>query len=84
MRFINKDHHGGLHKAVLNGTESDVENLISLGKGKQDGLVNLSQPYRQSISPTVSQLFSLLSASYLDNQPVNWWAFPSAASQDRR
>lgn len=34
MRFINKDHHGGLHKAVLNGSESEVESLISAGKGK--------------------------------------------------
>ncbi|KAM7438709.1 Transient receptor putative cation channel subfamily A member 1 [Porites harrisoni] len=32
LRFINRDHHGGLHKAVLNGKESDVENLISAGK----------------------------------------------------
>ncbi|CAH3153557.1 unnamed protein product, partial [Porites evermanni] len=32
LRFINRDHHGGLHKAVLNGNESDVENLISAGK----------------------------------------------------
>lgn len=32
LRFINKDHHGGLHKAVLNGSESEVESLISAGK----------------------------------------------------
>jgi len=32
LRFINRDHHGGLHKAVLNGSESEVESLISAGK----------------------------------------------------
>ncbi|KAJ7374941.1 Transient receptor putative cation channel sub A member 1 [Desmophyllum pertusum] len=32
LRFNNKDHHGGLHKAVLNGKESDVEHLLSSGK----------------------------------------------------
>ena len=31
---MNRDHHGGLHKAVLNGSESEVESLISAGKGK--------------------------------------------------
>ena len=34
LRFTNRDHHGGLHKAVLNGKESDVEHLLSSGKGK--------------------------------------------------
>lgn len=32
LRFTNRDHHGGLHKAVLNGKESDVEHLLSSGK----------------------------------------------------
>ncbi|XP_078365223.1 transient receptor potential cation channel subfamily A member 1-like isoform X2 [Oculina patagonica] len=32
LRFNNRDHHGGLHKAVLNGKESDVEHLLSIGK----------------------------------------------------
>ena len=34
LRFNNKDHHGGLHKAVLNGKESEVEFLLSTGKGR--------------------------------------------------
>lgn len=33
LRFNNRDHHGGLHKAVLNGKEADVEQLLSSGKG---------------------------------------------------
>lgn len=33
LRFNNRDHHGGLHKAVLNGKEADVEHLLSSGKG---------------------------------------------------
>lgn len=32
LRFNNRDHHGGLHKAVLNGKEADVEQLLSSGK----------------------------------------------------